>query len=58
MSSSDKTKELLEQMLAQLHSEQAKETTAYDGSYLIAEDGQLLGKITNKIYYNESILNQ
>ncbi|MFT5717187.1 MAG: hypothetical protein ACI9T7_001373 [Oleiphilaceae bacterium] len=58
MSSSDKTKELLEQMLAQLHSEQAKETKAYDGSYLIAEDGQLLGKITDNIYDTDSILNQ
>lgn len=58
MSSSDKTKEVLEQILAQLYSEQAQETKVADGSYLIAEDGQLLGNITDNIYDTNSILNQ
>lgn len=58
MSSSDKTKEVLEQILAQLYSEQAQETKAAIGSYLIAADGQYLGKITNNPYDTDSILNQ
>jgi len=58
MSSSDKTKEVLEQILAQLYSEQAQESKVADGSYLIAEDGQLLGNITDNLYDTNSILNQ
>jgi len=58
MSSSDKTKELLEQMLAKLYTEQAQETRGYDTSYLIAQDGQFLGKITDDTYDTDSILNQ
>lgn len=58
MSSTDKTKDFLEQILAQLYAEQAKETTGHNGSYLIAEDGQLLGKITDNQYDSDSILNQ
>jgi hypothetical protein len=58
MSSSDKTKELLEQMLAQLHSEQASETTPHNGSYIIAHDEQLLGKLNNNEFDTDSILNQ
>lgn len=58
MSSSDKTKDVLEQILAQLYSEQAKETHVEDGSYLVAEDGQYLGKITDNSYETDSILNQ
>ncbi|CAD5267978.1 MULTISPECIES: hypothetical protein [Halomonadaceae] len=56
--SSDSTKELLEQILAQLHSEQAREATTNDGSYLQAQDGQLLGKLNANQYNQESILNQ
>lgn len=58
MASSDKTKEVLEQILAQLYSEQAQESKVPNGSYLIAEDGQLLGKITDNSYDTESMLNQ
>lgn len=58
MSSSDRTKELLEQMLAQLYEEQAKQTHVHGGSYLMAQDGQLLGKITDNLYDTDSILNQ
>lgn len=58
MSSSDKTKQVLEQILAQLYAEQAKETKVSNGSYLIAADGQLLGKITDNPYDSDSILNQ
>ena len=50
MSSSDKTKELLEQMLAQLHSEQAQEYSSHERSYLIAQDEQLLGQIIRTNY--------
>jgi hypothetical protein len=53
----DKTKEVLEQILAQLYSEQAKESTVATGSYLVAQDGQSLGKITSNRYDTESILN-
>lgn len=58
MAGSDKTKEVLEQILAQLYAEQAQETKAFDGSYLIGEDGQLLGKITDNAYDTDSILNE
>lgn len=58
MSASDKTKEVLEQILAELYAEQAQETKSFNGSYLIAEDGQLLGKITDNIYDTDSILNK
>lgn len=56
--SSDSTKELLEQILAQIHSEQASEATTASGSYLIAQDGQLLGKINANRYDQESIINE
>lgn len=55
---SDDTKEVLEQILAQLYSEQAGTATTADGAYLIAEDGQLLGKLNDNAYDQESILNQ
>jgi hypothetical protein len=58
MSSSDRTKDLLEQMLAQLYEEQAKQTYVHGGSYLMGQDGQLLGKITDNPYDTDSILNQ
>jgi len=58
MTSQDKTKELLEQMLTELYSEQAQESKVNNGSYLIAQDSQLLGKITDNIYDTDSILNK
>jgi hypothetical protein len=58
MPSSDKTKEVLEQILAELYAEEAKDTQINDGSYLVAEDGQLLGKINTNPYDTESILNE
>lgn len=58
MATRDKTKELLEQMLAELYSEQAQSIKSDNGSYLIAQNGQLLGKITDNSYDNDSILNE
>lgn len=58
MSSPDKTKEVLEQILAQLYADQAKDTKEHNGSYLVAEDKQLLGKITDNRYDSDSILNK
>ncbi len=58
MSSSDKTKELLEQLLSQLYAEQSTEKKVNNGSYLIAQDDQFLGKINDNAYDNESILNE
>lgn len=58
MFSRDKTKELLEQMLAELYSDQARESQINNGSYLIAQDGKLLGKITDNKYDADSILNE
>lgn len=54
----DKTKDVLEQILAQLYADQTKETKAQDGSYLSAQDGQYLGKITDNKYDRDSILNE
>lgn len=53
----DKTKLILEQLLSEIHKEQAKETSSKGESYLIGQDDQLLGKLTNK-YDNDSILNK
>jgi len=53
----DKTKLLLEQLLSEIHKEQAKETNSTGESYLIGQDGQLLGKLTGK-YDNDSIFNK
>ncbi len=58
MSSSDKTKDILEQILAQLYADQAKGHKKGNGSYLIAQDNQYLGKITDNVYDTESILNE
>jgi len=57
MSSSDKSKELLEQVLSQLYAEQTQGKKATNGSFLVAQDEQFLGKITDNPYDNESILN-
>lgn len=53
----DRTKLILEQLLSEIHKEQAKETSSKGESYLIGQDDQLLGKLTNK-YDNDSILNK
>jgi hypothetical protein len=55
---SDDTKDVLEQILAHLYAEQAGTAATTSGAYLIAEDGQLLGKLNNDAYDQESILNQ
>lgn len=55
---SDDTKEVLEQILAELYAEQAGSTNVSSDTYLIAEDGQFLGKLNNNIYEQDSILNQ
>lgn len=61
MKKTDNTKEVLEQLLTELYAQQSKEETkgpkAKD-SYLIAQDGQFLGRITKNRYDNESILNK
>ena len=36
----DRTKILLEQLLSEIHKEQAKETSSTGESYLIGQDGQ------------------
>lgn len=58
MSSSDPTKDILEQVLAQLYGKQAEEAERHDGSYLIASDGQLLGMISDNRFDTDSILNK
>lgn len=58
MSEDDKTKEVLEQILAQLYSEQAQETSQTGESYLKAADGQFLGRVSENTYDSESLLNQ
>lgn len=54
----DKTQQLLEQLLSELYKEGGKVGTPTGESYLIAEDGQYLGKITDNKYDSKSILNQ
>ncbi len=58
MATSDDTKRLLEEMLAQLHGKQAAELKVANGGILRAADGQLLGKINASKYDSESILNK
>ena len=53
----DKTKEILEQILAQLYQDQSKKEEVKEGSYLIAPDNQFLGRITDNNLDNESINN-
>jgi hypothetical protein len=54
----DKTKALLEQMLSELHKEHSQEINPSGDSYLQAQDGQFLGKITSNKYESDSILNK
>ena len=58
MSSSDETKELLEQILSQLYQKQARKHVLEEKSYLIAQDNQFLGKITSDPYDRNSVLNE
>ena len=58
MSRDDKGKELLERLLADLYSQQAKSGTLSKDSYLIAHDNQYLGRVTDNRYAQDSILNQ
>lgn len=58
MTSNDKTKDVLQQILAQLYSDQAKQDKPSNDSYLVAGDGQFLGAIINDKYSSQSILNK
>jgi hypothetical protein len=58
MSETDKTKDVLEQLLARLYSEQAQQLRTVGPSHLVAADGQMLGKITENQFDHESILNE
>jgi hypothetical protein len=58
MTETDKTKDVLEQLLAQLYLEQAKQASSSGPSHLMAADGQLLGKITDNSLDRDSILNE
>ncbi len=59
MADSDETKELLEKMLQALYAKSAAEQSAEatGDSYLIAADKQYLGRITENVYDQQSILN-
>ena len=54
----DKTKELLEQLLADLYERQGGIPQPTGGSYLEAQDGQFLGKISSEKSDTHSILNK
>ena len=54
----DTTKALLEQLLSELHKEEAKGFKETGDSYLQAQDGQFLGKIVSNKYDSNSILNK
>jgi hypothetical protein len=58
MSSRNKTGQLLEQLLAQLYSQEASGHRIRGDSYLIAQDEQYLGKISADLHDQDSILNQ
>lgn len=58
MSREDQTKELLEKILADLYAKQATGVVPVGQSYLAAQDGQFLGKITDNQYDRDSILNE
>lgn len=58
MPPADNTQKILEEMLAKLYSEQAKETNQHGNSYLIAQDGQFLGEINTNWHDGNSILNE
>ena len=55
--STDKTRDLLEQILAELYEKQATRNQSSSASYLEAQDEQFLGKIVSNRYDKDSILN-
>jgi len=55
----DRTKELLADLLENLYAEQATEVVpSQSGSYLMAANGQFLGRIDSNPFDNDSIHNQ
>lgn len=58
MSTDNKTKEILRNLLDGLYKQQAQTKPAHQGSYLVAQDGQYLGHIIDNPYDTDSILNQ
>lgn len=54
----DKTQILLEHLLGELYKEQSDNRQESGDSFLQAQDGQLLGKITTNRYDNDSIINK
>ena len=54
----DSTKDALEQLLAGLYKAEGESTTPQNGSYLLAQNNQFLGKITTNSYDRQSILNE
>jgi hypothetical protein len=58
MMATDDTKDVLEQILAQLYADQSNVSPTKKGAFLIAEDDQLLGNLNNNQYDQDSILNQ
>ena len=54
----DKTKELLEQLLADLYKQQAATGQPTGASYLEAQNGQFLGEIVSNEFDRDSILNE
>ena len=57
MTPPDKTKAVLEQLLADLYSRQAVKSPSEKNSFLKSQDGQFLGRITSNRLDQESILN-
>jgi len=57
MSANDQTKQLLEKLLSDLYAKQASTTAPRGESYLLAQDNQFLGNITDNQYDSNSILN-
>ena len=58
MSSRDDTRRLLEEMLAHLHTRQARESPSSAEAYLRAKDGQFLGTVSSNIFERDSLLNK
>lgn len=58
MSTSDETKRLLEELLAQLHNKQAHEAKPGTKAFLRAKDGQFLGNINSNRFDRESLINK
>ena len=59
MASEDQTKELLQEILAGLYKEQAKEVASpHSGAFLIAGDNQFLGRLDGPSYQQDFLLNE